>query len=250
MRANKYQRDPDLDSALSVRQLLAITLLLMSLTPALHAECVILLHGLTRSSSSFSKLQTVLEQNNYVVVNQGYPSTKNTVENLSVTAINAALEKCAKDAPVSFVTHSLGGILVRYYLSENKLPNLKSVVMLAPPNQGSEVVDKLGGWKMFSWLNGPAGAQLGTDEESVARQLGDADYSLGVIAGSKSINLILSLLIPGVDDGKVSIERTKLAGMSDHIVVSVSHPFIMKNNEVIEQVLYFLQNSRFEKSAE
>ena len=104
--------------------------------------------------------------------------------------------------------------------------------MLGPPNKGSEVVDKLGNIPGFYWLNGKAGLQLSTDSDSVPNKLGSADFDLGIIAGTKSINWILSSLIPGKDDGKVSIERTKLNGMNDHITVATSHPFMMKNKKV------------------
>jgi len=121
------------------------------------------------------------------------------------------------------------------------------VVMLSPPNQGSEVVDKLGGWCLFKAINGPAGAQLGTAATQIPRSLGRARFELGVITGSRSINLILSTLIPGEDDGKVSIENAKLEGMSDFVVVPTSHPFIMKNRAASAQVLFFLEHGSFHK---
>ncbi|HXR48160.1 MAG TPA: hypothetical protein VN784_12045, partial [Candidatus Limnocylindrales bacterium] len=121
------------------------------------------------------------------------------------------------------------------------LPSLGRVVMLAPPNQGSEVADKLGWLFLYRWINGPAGVELGTDTKSAPNKLGPANFPVGVIAGDRSINWINSLLIPGRDDGKVSIERTKLAGMSDHLVIHATHPFIMKNREAIRQTIHFLQ---------
>ena len=118
--------------------------------------------------------------------------------------------------------------------------------MLAPPNQGSEVVDKLGWLFLFKWINGPAGNELGTDKNSTPNKLGPANFPVGIIAGDRSINWINSLLIPGRDDGKVSVERTKLAGMSDHIVIHATHPFIMQNREVIRQTIQFLRSGNFD----
>ena len=160
-------------------------------------------------------------------------------------AIKPALEECPQDMEVNFITHSLGGILVRQYLSENEIDNLNRVVMLGPPNQGSEVVDKLGEMPGFYFLNGDAGLQLGTSELSVPNSLGKANFEVGIIAGTKSINLILSSLIPDTDDGKVSIESTKLEGMNDHIEMPVTHPFMMKNDDVIVQVIHYLKHGRF-----
>jgi hypothetical protein len=118
--------------------------------------------------------------------------------------------------------------------------------MLGPPNKGSEVVDKLGDVPGFYFINGDAGMQLGTGQMSVPNRLGKANFDVGIIAGTKSINLILSALIPDTDDGKVSIESTKLEGMHDHIEMPVTHPFMMKNEAVIAQVLNYLRNGHFE----
>ena len=118
--------------------------------------------------------------------------------------------------------------------------------MLSPPNQGSEVIDKLSDAPGFTAIHGPAGIQLGTQEGDIPSQLGPANFDVGIITGNRSINLFLSMMIPGPDDGKVSIERAKLEGMADFLVVPHSHPFIMKRKLVIRQVLYFLEHGRFE----
>jgi len=179
-------------------------------------------------------------------INEGYPSRKYPIEILASLAITPALEKCPKGMEVNFVTHSLGGILVREYLDKNEVANLNRVVMLAPPNKGSEVVDKLKRVPGFRFINGYAGMQLGTDELSVPNTLGKANFDVGIIAGNRSVNLVLSSLIPNADDGKVSIENTKLEGMNDHIEMRVTHPSIMKNRKVIAQVVRYLKNGSFE----
>ena len=138
---------------------------------------------------------------------------------------------------VHFVTHSLGGILVRSYFAEQADPRLGRVVMLGPPNQGSEVVDRLGSWWLFGRLNGPAGRQLGTGPDSVPNSLGPVGFELGVIAGNRSINWVNSLMIPGANDGKVSVARTRVDGMREHLVLPVSHPFLMRHPRVIEATL-------------
>lgn len=120
-----------------------------------------------------------------------------------------------------------------------------AVVMLGPPNQGSEIVDTLKNVPGYHFINGDAGMQLGTGEMSVPNKLGPADFDVGIIAGTQSINLILSLIIPDTDDGKVSVERTKLAGMNDHIEIATTHPFMMKNKKVIAQVIHYLKYGEF-----
>ena len=118
--------------------------------------------------------------------------------------------------------------------------------MLGPPNGGSEVVDRLGSSWLFSLVNGPAGRELGTRVDSLPNKLGPANFYVGVVAGDRSINWINSLLLPGPDDGKVSVERTKLAGMADHIVVHATHPWMMRKREVIRQTIEFLRNGNFD----
>ncbi len=224
----------------------SITLCLSLLSAHVYAECVLLLHGLARSSYSMANLENALLRNNFNVVNIDYPSRRDAIDILANNAIPPALEQCEGD-DIHVVTHSMGAILLRQYFSEHDVETLKRVVMLGPPNQGSEVVDALGSMPGFYWLNGEAGLQLGTGKHSLPNMLGAADFDVGIIAGNKSINWILSLIIPGPDDGKVSIERTKLSGMNDHIVMPVTHTFMMKKDSVIHQVIFYLREGKFDK---
>jgi len=215
------------------------------------ASCVVLLHGLARTYRSMTKIEAALVQAGYRVVNIDYLSREQRIESLAHSAVPRGIEQCSQTGAkqIHFVTHSLGGILVRVYLTTKEVPWLGRVVMLAPPNQGSEVVD---GWRDvpgFFWLNGPAGNQLGTGSDSVPRQLGPVTYPVGIIAGTRSINLILSRWLPNPDDGKVSVESTKVAGMTDFIMLPVAHPFIADSQQAINQVLSFLTTGGFDHSA-
>jgi pimeloyl-ACP methyl ester carboxylesterase len=214
-------------------------------------EEVILLHGLCRTSRSMAEMERALTDAGYKVRNVDYPSRTASIQKLADDAIGKAIADCQRDGAtkIDFVTHSMGGILVRSYLARHSVPSLGRVVMLAPPNQGSEVVDKLGWVFLFKWINGQAGTELGTDKNSTPNKLGTANFPAGIIAGDRSINWINSLLIPGDDDGKVSVERTKLADMSDHIVIHATHPFIMKNREAIRQTIQFMRTGIFEHAA-
>lgn len=209
--------------------------------------CVILLHGLARTSQAMLPLSEQLHLQDFLVVNVDYPSREFPIATLTDMAIEPALANC-RQYPISgihFVTHSLGGILVRHYLSQKEIPELKRVVMLAPPNKGSHVVDNLRDLAPYNWLNGPAGRELGTESDSVPNTLGAVDFDLGVIAGTLSINILLSLYLPDPDDGKVSVENTKIEGMRDFISLPVSHPYIMKDKEAIAQTIYFLRHGQF-----
>lgn len=184
----------------------------------------------------------------FTAVNVDYPSREHPIEELAPTAVGKGLLGCeaaGATQKVHFVAHSLGGILVRKYLNNNEMTNLGRVVMLGPPNQGSKAVDELGGVPGFDWINGPAGRQLGKGPESVPLQLGPADFELGVIAGNRTIDPVTSAVLDNPDDGKVSVEDTKLEGMDDFIVVEHSHAFIMRMEYPIELTIQFLETGRF-----
>lgn len=215
-------------------------------------ECVVLLHGLARTADSMNKLEAALLDESYLVENIDYPSRKHTIQELANSSVGQGIDSCmaAGATTTHFVTHSLGGILVRTYMEEHENVSIGRVVMLGPPNQGSEVVDNLKGMPGFKLLNGPAGMQLGTLPDDVPKSLGPVAFELGVIAGTQSINLILSTFLPNPDDGKVSVESTKVDGMKDFISVPATHPFLMKNDAVIGQTVHFLKNGSFRKDIE
>lgn len=210
-------------------------------------ECIILLHGLGRTKLAMHPVQKALAQEGYQVWNKSYPSTQEPIEQLASTTITEALSYCRSldSKRIHFVSHSLGGILIRYYLQNNKPGELGHIVMLSPPNQGSEIVDDLKDNKLFHYLLGPAGQQLGTDQSSIPRQLKPIHAVIGIITGNTSFEPWFSSKIPGPDDGKVSTESAKLAEMRDYLVVENSHTFIMSDAYVIEQIQHFLKHGKF-----
>ncbi|MCE9612713.1 MAG: alpha/beta fold hydrolase [Lentisphaerae bacterium] len=217
--------------------------------PEPGGEAVLVLHGLARSSHSMQRMETALAEAGFDVYPVAYPSREKTVEALSREDLAAAVEACQSNRParIHFVSHSLGGIIIRHYLGEHRLTNLGRVAMLGPPNQGSEVVDTLGHLTLFEWINGPAGLQLGTASNGFLRMLQVPEADVGVIAGTRSINLILSTFIPGPDDGKVGVEHAKLDGMADFKAVPTAHPFLMNDPDVIAMTIRFLRTGQFEE---
>lgn len=207
---------------------------------------VVLLHGLARTSRSMRPIDKFLKREGFSVFNLNYPSRKKPIEELSKFVREQIQSNEEKGIKLDFVTHSMGGIILRYIMKVDPLPNLGRVVMLGPPNQGSEVVDRLSKLKIFK-LMGPASLQLGTSSDGFVNTLGKVDFDLGIIAGNGSINPFLSFLIPGPDDGKVSVERAKVKGMNDFLVVPCSHSFFMSNLKVQKEILFYFKNGNFLK---
>jgi pimeloyl-ACP methyl ester carboxylesterase len=210
---------------------------------------VVLLHGLRQSSKSMEKIEDGLLSRGYHVVNVDYPSTDHTIEYLASVTLHDILEPLQGQSPstIHFVTHSMGGIIVRYYLKHQEFENLGRVVMICPPNQGSELVDLLKDQTVLERIYGPAAAQLSLEEGSLVQRLGPVDFELGVIAGSKSFNPLYSALLPGPDDGVVTVESMKIQGMKDFITMPLTHGFIMKKKNTIAQVIHFLEQGVFNR---
>jgi pimeloyl-ACP methyl ester carboxylesterase len=216
--------------------------------PKPAGEAVILLHGLARSKYSMYWIERSLRQKEYAVYNIGYPSLKGSIRQAADHVVATAVEACRRQGfkRIHFVTHSMGAIVLRCYLQRNDLPEGSRIVMLAPPNSGSEIVD----WaqtrtKWFDRLVGPAAAQLNTAADSLPARLKPVKPAVGVLAGRKSWNPLFSAILPGEDDGKVSVRRTMLPEMQDFMVVGANHTTILFGAQVRRQILHFLQTGRF-----
>ena len=211
--------------------------------------CVILLHGMGRTKASMRKLEKHLIAQGFQTQNEGYPSTKVPIETIAQRYIPAAIAKCrAKKArKIHFVTHSLGGIVLRHYLQNDSLPQGSRAVMISPPNQGSEVAQYLKNCSLYKWMMGPAGQQLGTKHDPFVKTLAPVDVEVGIITGDRSLNPLFSSLLPGPDDGKVSVQSAKLKEMRDFLVVKSSHAFIMRNPRVMAETVHFLEHGHFRK---
>lgn len=235
------------------KALIAAVFLLAGVAPACAAtgDYVVLLHGIARSKSSMETLQKDFEQHGYDVLNMDYPSRKYSIDKLAeyihtdISTFNRNGKK-----KIHFIGYSLGGLVARAYLKKHPPKNLGRVVTLGTPNKGSAFADMVGDLGVYQTLYGPAGQELTTTHD-YDTLFGKPGYDLGCIAGDRTIDPVATLLIiDGDDDGKVSVESTKVNGMKDHIVLHATHTFMMSNEDVMREARYFIENGKFEHKKE
>lgn len=210
-------------------------------------DCVVLLHGLGRSKLSMFKLERELKKAGYLTYNVDYPSRRFSIDSLSQKYVGRALEHCKKMSPegkVHFVTHSLGGILVRAYFQNKPAPEGSRMIMLGPPNKGSELAEYFKDSTIYRWILGPAGQEVA---DGLPQRLACIPLEIGIIGGTKSFVPWFSRFFSGLHDGRVSLESTKLEEMKAFAEVETDHAVLMNDQRVIAQVRYFLENGSFQK---
>ena len=216
-----------------------------------YSDSVMLLHGLGRTHFSMLKMESALKHEGYRVINLSYPSRKKNIAQLADEIISRGVEESQQHQAntIHFVTHSMGGILLRDYLSKHKIEHLGHTVMLSPPNKGSELVDRLRNNFFFKWILGPAGSELGTDPSSTPKKLNKVDFPVGIITGNKNtvFDGYFANMITGENDGKISVESARVNGMVDFLVTANNHTLIMNDAKVIKQTIHFLRKGRFKR---
>jgi len=211
------------------------------------SDGVVLLHGIARTSRSLNKIERALQGARFATLNLDYASRRKPLDALAADiAPDIASFAAQTDGPVHFVGHSMGGLLIRVYLAKYRPERLGRVVMLGTPNGGSEVADVLQRFAIYRAFYGPAGLQLSTQQDPALRTLPPVDYELGIVAGIRTIDPISSFLIlPRPNDGKVSVQRTRLEGMIGHTIVKTSHAGLLRHPAAIRQAIAFLREGRF-----
>lgn len=213
-----------------------------------NQDGIVLLHGIARHAGSLATLERALVADGYRTLNLDYPARKNCIEDIvALMREPIARFQATLDGRLHFVTHSMGGLVARAYIARHRPERFGHVVMLAPPNEGSEIADLLANNPLYRAFFGPAGDELITTKpDALCQVLGTVDFPLGVIAGDRSLDPLGWLLLPGANDGRVTVERTRVAGMADHITLHGTHTLIMNNREAIAQVRHFLKHGRFQ----
>jgi hypothetical protein len=208
-------------------------------------DIIVFLHGLGRCRLSMTCLATRFHRRGYRTLNIGYPSRRYPIRKLT-DIVHHTLERRIPSGirTVHAVTHSLGSILWRQLLKNGPPFTPGRVVMLAPPNQGSELADHFCDHAWFRSYAGPAGCELGTGTEAIPARLGPVSSPTGIIAGHTSWSLF-DRWLPGDHDGRVLRDNTSVAGMTDWIQIPYGHSFIMYRKTVFYLTLSFLRTGHF-----
>lgn len=230
------------------RWLLALLPVSLMSTPAPEPDCVVLLHGIGMRAYVMKRLETALRADGYRVVNLSYPSREMPFAEIAGDFLPARLKKhdVARAPRLHFVTHSMGSLLVRQLIADQRPANLGRVVMIGPPNQGSAAADVAQENALLRRFLGGNLILLGTGEEAIAHQLGPADFEVGIIAGEVSINPVFGDALGERNDGAVTVNSARLEGMRDFIVLPYSHTLMLWRTAVITQVRTFLRQGQFE----
>ncbi|MCF7884981.1 MAG: alpha/beta hydrolase [Candidatus Marinimicrobia bacterium] len=212
-------------------------------------ELVVLLHGIKDKPYMMWKLEKGLKNADYAVINLHYPSAKagmDSILNLIHGRLEAPLKRYRK---INFVTHSLGGIVMRAYLDKYSRPNFSRLVMIAPPNRGAIMAERFEDFFLYQWLYGEAGQKLGKDSSDYWQQFPEPIIPFGIIAGGLGNKNGFNPLIPGDDDGTVGVEETRIQGYEDFIVLPGLHTSLLWQDNTLEQVLLFLKEGHFKKNS-
>ncbi|GAB4161240.1 MAG: alpha/beta hydrolase [Planctomycetaceae bacterium] len=214
--------------------------------PPMKGKAVIVVHGIIRSSKSFAKMREQLKKEGFTVIGFDYPSTRVEITK-SANYLHKVITSLKGIEEINFVVHSMGGLVVRAYLINHRDKRIRRMVMLGVPNHGARMADTLKKNPLFRLVLGPAGQQLVSDPQGVINSLPIPDFEFGIVAGSRGTIKGYNPLIPGDDDGTVSVSSARLAGARDFITVKCLHSFLMSHPRTIEFTSRFLREGRFRK---
>ena len=208
---------------------------------------VVLIHGIGDSPRAMWKIEKNLLKLNYSILNYEYASTKDPMDSiirLLTKEINMHISKFKK---IQFVAHSLGNFVVRGYLDQYQNKKFSNIVFIAPPGKGSILAERFENFKPFKWIFGETGLKLGKGHDDYWRKYPAPYLPFGIIAGGANTKHGFNPLVPGDDDGTVGVQETIIEGYTDYILIHGLHSTLLWQNEVIDQIVHFLQNSKFEK---
>lgn len=217
------------------------------MTQSQPKECAILLHGIANPALVMSPFEIALKLNGFDTINIEYPSRDESIDRLSKYIHKALIKKDYHQYDtIHFIAFSLGALVLRAYLNHTTPSNMGRVVMLGPPNQGTEAADKLKDEWYYQLFFGKAGQEVTTDRFSDNDHI---DYELGIIAGTKSglafADLFTKDPLPKPHDGIIPVENTKISGMKSHLCIDTTHAGLIAHPKAIDNAVEFIKTGNF-----
>ncbi len=206
----------------------------------MSGTAVIALHGILRSSHVWSEMEKAMKQDGVTFVRLDYPSTQKPIDEFA-TQLQSVIHSLEGIEEIHLVAHSLGGLVVRKWCQDYSDPRVRRLVMIGTPNSGAELADMLQRNWLFRGLFGPSGQQLQANPNGYIRQLPSPTMEFAVIAGSKGKPDGFNPLIPGDDDGIVTLKSALLPGAVDSMTVRGLHSFLPWHPEVIQATRCYLK---------
>ena len=221
-----------------------------------NKDVVIVFHGIYGKAKTLNHITDMLEKEGYSGINIQYPTTEDTVEEITEKYIAPNIESIVKtveeenilrrkqglpEIKINFIVHSMGTGVLRYYLKTHKLNNLGKVVFISPPSHGSQLSDNPISDIIKDTL-GEAVKQFKTSSDSFVNSLGEPDYQCYVMIGNKSGNFLYSILIPGIDDGMVPFKTSRLNNCNYKVIENATHTSILKDKRTLNEIADYLKN--------
>ena len=221
-----------------------------------NKDVVIVFHGIYGKAKTLNHITDTLEKEGYSGINIQYPTTEDTVEEITEKYIAPNIESIVKtveeenilrrkqglpEIKINFIVHSMGTGVLRYYLKTHKLNNLGKVVFISPPSHGSQLSDNPISDIIKDTL-GEAVKQFKTSSDSFVNSLGEPDYQCYVMIGNKSGNFLYSILIPGIDDGMVPFKTSRLNNCNYKVIENATHTSILEDKRTLNEIADYLKN--------
>lgn len=217
--------------------------------PPMSGKAVILIHGIIRSSKSLDWLHKPLEKDGYTVIRFDYPSTRVTIEE-SAAHLNSVIRSLKDIEEINFIVHSMGGLVVRASLAKHTDKRIKRMVMVGVPNLGAKMANQFKSLGLFKAIMGPAGQQLISGPDAPVSKLPTPQFEFAIVAGARGTENGFNPLIPGDDDGTVSVASTRLPGAADFMTVPVLHSFLMLSERASNGAMHFIKTGRLREDGE
>ncbi|MFC1490864.1 alpha/beta fold hydrolase [Candidatus Latescibacterota bacterium] len=215
-------------------------------TPEIKNEAVILIHGFGRTGRDMKKLETFLRESGYHTECPTLPTTLLTVKECTAIFEHDFPAIAEKYDTLHFVGHSMGGLIIRQFLSENSVPKLGRCVLIATPNQGTAIAGFAAKYFNFSLKIFKSIEDFQPGGMIFPSPAHFPEPEIGVIAGTGTTYMFLGKFLDGADDGLVPVDAVSFPGMKDFVVTPYGHNEIHKTEEVAVLVRTFLQNGTFD----